>query len=101
MEHKEQLPNANTALILGILSIVTSVCYGIVGLTLGIIALVISKKDLQLIRDYPDKYQGAQSLRAGRTCAIVGICIAGLVMLLFILYFVFVASVLLPIAVNA
>lgn len=98
MEYKEQLPNATTTLVLGILSIVTSACYGVVGLTLGIIALVISKKDLQLIRDYPDKYAGIQSLKAGRTCAIVGVCLAGLVMLLFGLYFAFIASVFLPIA---
>ncbi len=41
---KQELPNSTGVLVLGILSIVFCWCYGIPGLVLGIIALVMSKK---------------------------------------------------------
>ena len=41
----QKLPNATAVLVLGILSIVTCCCYGVVGLILGIIALVLAKKE--------------------------------------------------------
>ena len=37
---QQQLPNATAVLVLGIISIVGCFCYGIIGLILGIIALV-------------------------------------------------------------
>ncbi|HEX8268416.1 MAG TPA: CCC motif membrane protein [Flavobacterium sp.] len=100
-EPKRQLPNSNTVLILGIISIVTSFCYGIIGIILGIIALVLSKKDLQLYRENPDLYDGYSNLNTGRICAIIGLSIGCVFFLLLILYVVFFASVFIPIMSNA
>jgi uncharacterized protein YqhQ len=65
-----QLPNASATMVLGILSIV--VCF-----VCGIIALAISSKDLQMYRANPENYSLASynSLKTGRICAIVGLCL--------------------------
>ncbi len=65
-----QLPNATATMVLGILSIV--VCF-----ICGIIALVISNKDLEMYRANPENYSIASynSIKTGRICAIVGICL--------------------------
>ncbi len=93
---KKQLPNATTVLVLGIISIVTSFCYGIIGIILGIIALVISKKDLQLYRENPDEYDGYQNLNTGRICAIVGLSVGCIFFLIFLAYILFFATMLFP-----
>ncbi len=96
MIYKKKLPNATTVLVLGIISIVTSFCYGIVGIVLGIIALVISKKDLKLYRENPEEYDGYQDLNTGRICAIVGLCMGILVFLFFIAYIIFIVWSVIP-----
>jgi M penetrans paralogue family 26 len=94
--YRKQLPNATTVMVLGIISIPTSFCYGIVGIILGIIALVIAKKDMQLHRENPGEYSGFENLNAGRICAIIGLSIGSLFFIVLILYFIFVASLLIP-----
>ncbi len=89
-EFKQQLPNATTVLVLGILSIVTCICYGVIGITLGIIALVLAKKDSQLYRHNPEMYTGYENLKAGKICAIVGLSLGSLYVLLLIIYFIFI-----------
>ena len=95
--YKRPLPNATTVLVLGIISIPTSFCYGIIGIILGIIALVMAKSDLKLHQENPEAYTGYENLSAGRICAIIGLSIGSLVFLFFILYITFVASVFLPV----
>jgi hypothetical protein len=77
------LPNATTVLVLGILSIV--ICF-----ITGIIALVLAKKDMDLYRANPTAYSEASlsNLKAGRICAIIGIILQGLGLLIYILFFV-------------
>ena len=53
---QEILPNSIGALVLGIISIVTCWCYGVIGLTLGIIGLVISNKGKRLYEENPENY---------------------------------------------
>lgn len=95
--NKRPLPNATTVLVLGIIAIPTSFCYGIIGVILGIIALVISKSDLKLHRENPELYTGYENLNIGRICAIIGLSIGSLFFLFLILYITFVASVFIPI----
>ena len=94
--YRKPLPNATTVLVLGIISIPTSFCYGIVGIILGIIALVIAKKDLRLSKEFPGEYDGVENLNAGRICAIIGLSIGSLFFIIMVLYFIFVASLLIP-----
>jgi hypothetical protein len=86
------LPNGTAALVLGIISIPACICYGIPGLICGIIALVLSSKDMKLYHANPAAYTpgSLSNLKAGRVCAIVGLCLS----VLFVIYvIVFIASV--------
>ena len=83
------LPNATAVLVLGILSIVTCFCYGILGLILGIIAIVLAGKDKTLYSATPEVFTVAslKNLNAGRICAIIG-TILSVLYLIFIIAFI-------------
>lgn len=98
---KRDLPNATAVLVLGIISIVLSFCYGVFGVTLGIIAIVLSNKDLKLYNTNPDLYKGIQNLNAGRICGIIGLSIGSLFLLILIGYLILVGSILFPLAAAA
>ena len=72
---QQSLPNSTTVLVLGILSIVTCCCYGVIGLILGIVAMVLSGKDKALYNANPTVYteSSVKNLNAGRVCAIIGL----------------------------
>jgi hypothetical protein len=91
---QQKLPNATTALVLGICSIVGSCCWGIPGLICGIIALIISKKDKQLLSENPNGYSDVGNLNAGRICAIIGICLSALYLIFVIIYLVILGAAL-------
>ncbi len=76
--YRTELPNSTASLVLGILSIVTCFCYGIVGLPLGIIALVLGKKAVRLFESSPENYRGHANAQAGIITGIIGIIFNGL-----------------------
>jgi len=82
------LPNATAVLVLGILSIVFCFCYGIVGIILGIITLVLAKKDLALYNDNPNKFSPSSfsNLKAGKVCGIIGLSISALYVIILVIY---------------
>ena len=84
------LPNATAVLVLGIIAIVGCVCYGLVGLICGIIALVLAKKDLTLYNANPSAYTPGSfsNLKAGRVCAIIGLSLS----ILYLLFVVFIIA---------
>ena len=94
--YKKQLPNATTVMVLGIISIVASFCYGFVGIILGIIAIVLSKKDMKLYKENPEEYDGFNNLNTGRICGIIGLCIGSVIFILAIIYLVFMATFMFP-----
>ena len=53
---QEKMPNHVGVLVLGILSIVFCWCYGIIGRTLGIIAIILASKGKALYLENPEKY---------------------------------------------
>lgn len=85
----EPIPNSTLILVLGILSILTSFMYGIVGLICGIIALVLSKNARKTYHDFKEKYtrDSYNQLEIGRICAIIGIIFSSL----FIICAIFIA----------
>ena len=96
---KIPLPNATAALVLGIISIVTSWCCGfiaIIGLTLGIIALVLGSKALNLYQQDPEKYtlKSQKNANAGKICGIIGIAISGILVLIGLIYILFLGATL-------
>jgi hypothetical protein len=94
-DRQQSLPNATAVLVLGIISIVTCFCYGIPGLVCGIIALMLSNKDLKLYNAMPDLYtsDSYKNLKAGRVCAIVGTILSGIYVLIILLYVILIGTV--------
>jgi hypothetical protein len=89
MENQPQRPllNGTAVLVLGIISIVGCFCYGIVGFVCGIIALVLSGRDLRLYNADPTLYTPASlsNLKSGRICAIIGLSLSALFVIIFII----------------
>lgn len=86
---QRQLPNSTTVLVLGIISIATCWCWGVVGVTLGIIALVLSAKDKKLYKANPADFTESsyKNLNAGYICALIGTILSGLYLLFLLIYF--------------
>lgn len=84
------VPNSTAVLVLGIISIALCWCYGIVALTCGIIALVLGNKGLALYKANPSAYtlSSFNNLKGGRICAIIGLCLGSLYLILIIVYIV-------------
>lgn len=75
-----ELPNAKPALVLGILSLTTCWCYGVLGLAFGIVALVIANKDMARYQLEPEVYSqpSYKNLKTARIIAIIAICCSAL-----------------------
>lgn len=85
IEGEKNLPNANAVLVLGIFSLVTCFIYGILGLILGIIALVLHKKDKALYLSNPSIYeQSFKNSKAGNICALIGVILSAIYVLFII-----------------
>ena len=75
----KNLPNATGVLVMGILSIVTCWLYGVIGIILGIIALVLHKKDKELYLTNKNAYAASfKNSNAGKICAIIGLSLSAL-----------------------
>lgn len=90
------LPNSTGVLVMGIISIALCWCYGIVGITLGIISLVMGGKAKRLYKEEPEKYTigSYKNLNAGYICAIIGLSLSALYLVFIIIYFITVGAVL-------
>ncbi len=79
---KQKLPHSQSALILGIVSIVTACCcYGVPGFILGLIGINEAKKAKAVHEKNPDMYTGLNNAETGRVTSIIGIVIGGLAVL--------------------
>ena len=85
---KPDLPSATATLVLGIISIASFWCYGIVGIITGIIALAISGNSKRLYNENPGKYSESsfKNLNAGRITAIIGLSLSAIWVVVVILY---------------
>ena len=70
---RQKLPNATTSLVLGILSLVTCICYGVIGLPLGIIACILGNKAIKEFNENPENYESVGNASAGKIMGIIGI----------------------------
>jgi len=81
----QPLPNSTAVLVLGIVSIVAVFCtYGILGVVLGIIGLVLAGHPMKLYKENPEAYTEAsfKNLKAGKICSIIGLSVGGFFLLL-------------------
>jgi len=88
---KVPLQNSTAILVLGIFSIVTSWCCGfiaIVGLVLGIVALALASKATAMYQENPELYTESsfKNVNAGKICAIIGVVISGILILIGLIY---------------
>ena len=89
---QQNLPNSNTILVLGILSIVF--CWwklvSIAGIVMGIITLVLAKREIAAYNEAPKKYtiSSLNNVRTGRTCAIIGLIISVVIFVLAVLFLI-------------
>ncbi len=79
-------PKASTINTLGIIGLILTFLFGIVGLILNIINLAMSGGPMADIRNNPGMYTEAsmKKIRSGRTCSIIGLCIHGAIILIVI-----------------
>ena len=75
---QQKLPNSTLILVFGILSIVTCCCYGIIGLILGIIAIVLANKAAKVYAENPDAYTGYSNVKTGKILAIIGVILSAI-----------------------
>lgn len=87
---EEPLPNSSLILALGILSIVTCFCWGIVGLGCSIVALVMAASANRTYHANPEAYTrvSVQNVRAGKVCAIIGLICSSLWFIIMVVAFV-------------
>ena len=90
------LPNATTVLVLGILAIVACWCFGLVGLIMGIIALVIAGKAGREYNENQGQYSESsyKNMQAGKICAIIGTCLSTIAFIYYIVYFLIIGAAL-------
>ncbi len=83
--YKEKLPNSQSALILGILSIFTACCcFNIIGIIIGLIGLNNANKAIAIHNNDPNQYDGINNAKTGKTTSIIGIVIGVLSLVSFI-----------------
>lgn len=75
----QKLPNAQTVLILGIVSIVgTCCCTGLIGVICGLIGLNKYKSDKLLYDQNPTEYSDFNNLNTGRILCIIGLALGAI-----------------------
>ena len=90
INNQKNLPNSTAVLVLGILSIVGCIFYGIPGIICGIIAIVLHGKDKKLYTTDPASYKKSfGNSKAGFICGIVGLSLSILWFLYFIVILIF------------
>lgn len=86
-EEKRKLPNATAILVLGISSMVSCCCYGILSVVLGTVGLFLAKKDTQLYNENPALYSNYNTVKTGKILCIIGI-ILGAIFLIYIIWII-------------
>ncbi len=92
----QNLPNATLVLVLGIISIISCCVYGVPSLILGVLALVLANKDTRLYMQDPSAYTVAsyKNLKAGKTCAMIGL-------VMFVLFVVAIVVIFMTVGIEA
>ena len=84
--YKEKLPYSQSAIILGITSIVTACCcWGVIGIIIGIIGLYHANKAIAIYDADPTQYDGINNAQTGKTTSIIGI-VVGILTIVWLIY---------------
>ncbi len=82
---QQKLPNATTVLVLGIIAIVTSCCYGVPGIVTSLISLALYKKDNARYKKNPGLYSNYSNLKTGMILNVIGL-VLGVIFLVYYFY---------------
>ena len=83
----QKLPNATAVLVLGIMSIVTCCCYGILSVILGGIGLYLAKKDTQVYSENPTAYSNFKNVSTGKILCIIGIILGAIYLIMMVAFY--------------
>ncbi len=86
---QQKLPNVNIVIVMGIASIVLCWCYGILGLILAVVGLILANKATSTYKNNPELYSDYGTLKIGKVLLIVGIILN----ILFILFVIWIISI--------
>ncbi|MCK0160235.1 CCC motif membrane protein [Allomuricauda sp. F6463D] len=93
--NQQPLPGASTVLTMGILSIVgTLFCCGPLGAIFSIIGLVKAKTANGLYQQNPENYTDYSNVKTGKILSYIGLALALIFLVIFILYFGFIIAIL-------
>ena len=84
---KQKLPNGTVILVLGIASILTCCCYGILSIILGGVGVYLAGKDTALYNENPDLYSNYNNVNMGKILSIIGI-VLGVIYLIYMIWLV-------------
>jgi len=83
---KQKLPNATAVLVLGILSLLGTCCYGF-GIVFSIVALILFTIDVKKYKANPDLYSNYSNLNVGRILAVISM-ILSIAFIAFVVWFI-------------
>lgn len=84
--NQQKLPNSTAVLVLGILSLVGCMCYGLPGMIMGLVGLILANKDEKLYRQNPSLYSDYGNLKAGKILSIIGLILGVLFVAMMVFY---------------
>ena len=85
---QEELPGATTALIMGIVSIITSIfCCGPFAAIFSIIGLSNAKRAEKIHLEQPELFRGYENAKMGKLLSYIGLAISIIMLILTIIYF--------------
>lgn len=85
---QQTLPNSGGILAMGIISIVFfCCCYGGISIVLSIVALALASKANKMYQENPQAFtlKSYKNMKAGQVTAIIGLSLAGLIMIIMII----------------
>ncbi len=89
---KQKLPNSTLILVFGIISILTCCCYGIIGLILGIVAIILANKATKIYIENPENYTGYANVKTGKILAIIGVILSAIYLITVVYFYATIGS---------
>ncbi len=86
---EQKLPNTGVIIGLSIASILFCWCYGVLGLILAIVALILASKATKIYNTEPEIYTDFGTVKTGKVLAIIGIILN----ILFIVFIIWIISI--------
>lgn len=84
---EQKLPNVTVILVLGIASIVLCWCYGVLGLILSIVGIVLAANSKKTYLQNPENYSDYGTLKTAKVIAIIGL-VLNIIVILFLVWFI-------------